>query len=374
MRIVVNDIAASKTGALTVLCDFYNYIIEHDHDNEWIFLLGNELLESRDNVKIIVRKDIKASRKKRLEFDLMNGAAYLSELNPDVVFSLQNTMPRGYKGKQVLYVHQPLGFQKWKSFSFFKAEEREYAVYQRLIARIIDASVKAADKVIVQTEWMREAVADKTGKSADKIVKIMPDVNVPDEYIVNDGSAVNRPVNRFFFPSGNILYKNHSCIIEAVKLLKEWGMSDFRVTFTLGEDEADQYEKYGVHEEIEYAGKLKRDDVFRRYREDVLIFPSYIETFGYPPAEARAVGGLVLASDCPFCHEVLEGYNNAYYFDPFNANELASLMQKIMKGEIVNRYEADANNASESEVNSDSSWGRVVDEILATAREESKSE
>ena len=41
MRIVVNDIAASKGGALTVLKDFYNCVRENDTENEWIFLLGD---------------------------------------------------------------------------------------------------------------------------------------------------------------------------------------------------------------------------------------------------------------------------------------------------------------------------------------------
>ena len=45
MRIVVNDIAASKGGALTVLKDFYSCVRENDKENEWIFLLGDNLLE-----------------------------------------------------------------------------------------------------------------------------------------------------------------------------------------------------------------------------------------------------------------------------------------------------------------------------------------
>ena len=59
MRIVVNDIAAQKGGALTVLKDFYNYVKENDTENEWIFLLGEKLLEETDNIKIITLPKIK---------------------------------------------------------------------------------------------------------------------------------------------------------------------------------------------------------------------------------------------------------------------------------------------------------------------------
>ena len=45
MRIVVDDIAASKTGALSVLRDFYTAVIEYERTkagtgDQWIFVLG----------------------------------------------------------------------------------------------------------------------------------------------------------------------------------------------------------------------------------------------------------------------------------------------------------------------------------------------
>ena len=45
MRIVVNDIAASTGGAMTVLRDFYTWVCEHDHENEWIFLFSDRYFE-----------------------------------------------------------------------------------------------------------------------------------------------------------------------------------------------------------------------------------------------------------------------------------------------------------------------------------------
>jgi hypothetical protein len=37
MRIVVNNIAASSGGAISILIDFYDYIKAADEENEWIF-------------------------------------------------------------------------------------------------------------------------------------------------------------------------------------------------------------------------------------------------------------------------------------------------------------------------------------------------
>ena len=363
MRIVVNDIAASKTGALSVLKDFYNYILNNDKENEWIFVLGDNLLEEKDNIRILIRKDVKAGWGNRLKFDFLTGAKYFEELKPDVVFSLQNTMPRGYRGKQVLYVHQPLGYQKQKRFSLLKGYEREYAIYQYFISRMIDASVKRADKVIVQTKWMEEAIVNKTGIPGERIKRIMPDIDVPGAY-AGGLDDLKRPVE-FFYPAGNILYKNHSLILDAVAILEERGIKDFSVAFTLAENEADFLACYKKNDRVKYLGKISREEVFDKYRKGVLIFPSYIETFGYPPAEARAVNGYVLASDTPFSREVLEGYQNVAFFNPFNAKELADLMQQILEGKLKKEMIMPATNE-----NACSSWAEVVEEILRTGCEQ----
>ena len=142
MRIVVNDIAASTGGALTVLKEFYNFVKQSDRENEWIFLLGDHLLEETDNIKIRVLKDVKASGFKKLVFDFFTGKDYICKLEPDIVVSLQNIITFGLQVPQIVYIHQSIPFQKVKKFSFLKKSERKLAVYQHLIGRIIKLSAK----------------------------------------------------------------------------------------------------------------------------------------------------------------------------------------------------------------------------------------
>jgi len=354
MRILVNDIAASKTGALAILMDFYEYVKSNGQEHEWIFLTGIDCIkEAPAHIKVQVMAKVKRSQKDRLYFDLVKGSAFLEALEPDVIFSMQNTLTAGSikrkkdlvadgkvlakagdKVPQVLYIHQPLGFQKQKKFSFLKREERGYAIYQYLIGALIDASVKRADRCIVQTQWMREAVAKKTGKTIDKISQVLPDVGDLSAYRPADiGDTFDK--KHFFFPSGEILYKNHESVLKAAAMLNAQGITDFKVHFTLKalSDVTDRvYED--PHENIIYSGSISRDEVLAEYAAGTLLFPSYIETFGVPLAEARQLGTMILASDCPFSHEVLEGYENAYFFDPFSPEELAALMEKVIKGEL----------------------------------------
>ena len=60
------------------------------------------------------------------------------------MLSLQNTIVRGTKIPQVVYVHQPVSFQSAYRFSFFKQEERKMAVIQYLLGWIIKSSIKSA--------------------------------------------------------------------------------------------------------------------------------------------------------------------------------------------------------------------------------------
>ncbi|MCR5627494.1 MAG: glycosyltransferase [Lachnospiraceae bacterium] len=366
MKILVLDIAASKTGAKSILQDFAEYVRNNAKEHEWIFVTGvRDMVKEAGNIRVILREDIKGSRLKRLMFELFNGCGFIKETGPDVVFSLENTLPKGktkIKGKripEVLYVHQPLGFQKEKDFSLFKPEERHLAVYQHIIAKLIDSSVKRADKVIVQTEWMKKAVSEKCSVDPGKVYAVLPPL-AP----VPEGMEKKKfDCTGFIFPAGPILYKNHSLIIEAARLLNKKGIDNFRISFTLTEEEAGEklvsMAKL-TKENIEFKGQVERKRLFEAYASNTLIFPSYIETYGYPPAEARSVGGLVLASDTEFCREVLAGYENVRFFSPFDAEGLASLMEEVITGKLAPRnIEGTKNDSSRSR----SSWGEVTDII-----------
>ncbi len=343
MRIVVNDIAASKGGALTVLKDFYNCVRENDTENEWIFLLGDALLEETDNIKVITLPKIKSSRTKKLAFDFFTGKKFIKALNPDVVFSLQNTAVFGLNIPQIIYLHQSIPFQRIKKFSFLKSSERSLAVYQHLIGWVIKKSVKACDKVIVQTSWMKEAVCKQCRLSGEKVLKIPPTVSDISAY------DTSRPFqkNRFFYPTAPAIYKNNAAIFEACEILSQKHL-DYDVVLTIPE----HYSK----DRVRCVGRLPYGEVIEKYAESTLVFPSYIETFGFPMAEARKVGTVVLASDCPFSREVLDNYENAYFFDPFKPEELAKLMERVISGDIVKK-------PSLNSPDSDDCWKKILDTL-----------
>ena len=352
MRIVVNDIAASTGGALTVLCDFYNYIRSREDTNEWIFLIGGDYLKSTQNIQVVILEQVKKSRIKRLRFDYCTGRRFIESLKPDIVFSLQNTIVFGLKCQQIVYVHQPLPFQDIKRFSFFKADERKLAIIQYCIGAIIKRSAVCADKVIVQTEWMREAVCRKCGINESRIEKITPTVDSGAFAIESKHGEFE--ASKFFYPTSTAKYKNCDTLLKAARILEGRGQR-FELMLTT---ESGEYESKC----IKYVGKLPYESVIRKYYESCLVFPSYIETFGYPLAEARMAGTIILASDTPFAREVLDGYENAYFFDPFDCEALANLMEKVITGAIPKKEMRPQ--ISET---CESSWSRVYDVLSSFA-------
>jgi len=218
MRIVVNDIAASTGGAMSVLRDFYSCVCEYDHENEWIFLLNERYFEETENVRIIALPEIKASGFKKVIFDFVTGRKYISRLNPDVVFSLQNIITFGVKIPQVVYIHQSIPFQSIKRFSFLRGAERKLAVIQHLIGRIIKISAKKSDYVIVQTKWMKEAVCRLCKLSDEKVVTFIPGLKKEQfEQVEIERSA-------FFYPTASAVYKNNDCIRRPLLYWMEKGL------------------------------------------------------------------------------------------------------------------------------------------------------
>lgn len=329
MKIIVFDVAAEHGGALTILKQYYDLAV-NDSENHWIFVISTSELFDTDNVKVLRYTWVKKSWFHRLYFDLFVARKIAEHYQVDEVLSLQNLVVRGIKVKQTLYLHQPLPFIE-KRYPI--TENFMFWVYQNIMSRMIFNSVRKADSIIVQTNWMKEACVEKIKVAPGKFKIISPDVKIA---IKKSYKQENENNKLFFYPASAIPYKNHTIIVEVAKLLKQKGINNFRVVFTLEGDENSDVKKmaYEVQDKnlpIEYIGKISIDEVYDYYSKSILIFPSYIETFGLPMLEAKMHGSPILASDCAFSHEILDGYDKVKFFNPFKYEELAYEMETILR-------------------------------------------
>jgi glycosyltransferase involved in cell wall biosynthesis len=164
---------------------------------------------------------------------------------------------------------------------------------------------------------------------------IRPQINLNTIHIYKD-SVEKRKC--FFYPATSFTYKNHRIILEALRILKNKGYNDYEVNFTISKGENHHTEElYNFAQanslKVNFLGSISRERVFKFYSTSILLFPSFVESFGLPLYEARQSETFVIASDCSFSREILQNYDNSLFFNPQDANELAKCILELNKKE-----------------------------------------
>lgn len=326
MKIVVVNFAASEGGALSVLNEFVDNIKKSQTKHDWYFLLSGAYFEETQNIKIINLKKYK-NPFRRITFDFFLGSKIINKIKPDVVFNMQNNFVRGVVGPQIIYLHQAIPFQENKKFSFIKSNERKYAFIQYGLGTMIKRGLKKANKIIVQSHWMKDSLL-KLSIEEEKIFVFSPSVTIEKNNIVS-----SYRMDQFFYPTSDYIYKNIDIIDKASSLIE---YLNFNVEITITRDLTSK--------KIHSVGYLPKSNVFKKYKSKVMIFPSVIETFGLPLLEARLSNAVIIAADTPFAREILKNYNNAYYFDSYEETQLALLMKECIEGKIVRKSNEKQNN------------------------------
>ena len=340
MKIVVYDPAARKGGGGETILRQYFDIAAGQTEHEWWFFVSIDGYQERNgsNIHVCYVAENSGSKLirygKRKCFELFDLKKMIREIQPDELISLQNMVVPGVKCKQIVYLHQSLQFSP-VTYRFWKRDERNFAFRQRVICKIIRSKLPKADQVIVQTEWMKQAVAEWAGIPTQRIVVERPIVSLP-TFSGKEANEAKRD-NVFFYPANAYLNKNHRVIIDACKILKEKGYHNYRILFTLSPNggrlaEELYSEVKSADLPIEFIGHLEKKELFEKYRTLIMLFPSYIETFGLPLLEAKSVGGRVIASNSPFAHEILDRYEFAEFVDWDRASDWALAIQNHIAG------------------------------------------
>lgn len=358
MKILVFDVPASDGGALSVLQEFFEYINSHEKEHQWIFIVSVDKLNSTSkNVKILKFPETKHNWGKRIYFELFKAKKIIQKEKPDIIFSLQNTALLWTKIPQIIYLHQTLPFIKCKRFSIFKKEERFLAIYRQIFKYLIGWSIKKSSGIIVQTNWVKNAVIELYKTSGQKIFVIPTYVKFNAE--IKD---VQIDKNKFFYPTAPFVYKNIQVIIDAVRILVDKGYNP-KVYLTINGNENEHSKK--IYKQIEkntafvLIGKISRESVMNYYKFSTLLFPSYLESLGLPLLEARIMKTNIIASDMPFSHEILDNYKYVQYFDAFNPIDLANKMLYILDNErCINESSYDIQIEEKYSINN--TWGAVV--------------
>ena len=256
-----------------------------------------------------------------------------SKDNLNIFHGLSQELPRDIKksnAKTIVTIHDMI---------FLKHPEFYKPLDRKIYFNKVKFAVNNADHIVAISTQTKDDLLNNFTISEDKISVIYQSCNEV-FYDKRTQEELTTAKNKWGLPEQFILYvgalndnKNILIILEALNSLK--GKVDLPLVIV---GKGDAYKK----KLVDYAAKhqLTKQLIFASDISDpkpielssfyqmasVFIFPSFYEGFGIPILEARFSGAPVIASNSSCLEEA--GGQDSMYFDPKDAESLASLIEK----------------------------------------------
>lgn len=348
--IFVNATSATNGGTLTILNQFIEQINLNKDINKVYYIFVPKQYEDISNkfIKIIHVKAKKYIDRIKWDIYLLKKWSKNNNLKPDLIISLQNTGVYFNNINQIIYLHQALPYSKESSWSLFKKDERKMWFYKNIYKIWINLTIKKSHKVVVQAEWMKNEII-KHGYLEKNLIISKPSMT---KINTDKIKPINLGKKYFFYPAADYKYKNHEVLIKAIDLLEKTkkNLEEFKIIFTLTENSYiySIIKKRKLERYFLFIGNIKYDEVLSYYKGcQAVVFPSYIESFGLPLIEAQSFRKKIIAADCEYSREVLNGYDNVEFINHNNYIQWASIIQKSIEEdvkeckEIIKNHESD---------------------------------
>lgn len=221
------------------------------------------------------------------------------------------------------------------------AFSNQLSLVQRIYAKVvINAAVKLSDIVITVSDFSKAEILKYTACSVEKI-KVIHN-GVKDTAVHSDFKKLHSKYNipdRYLLYVGNVKpHKNLRKLLEAYLLLNTELQQEYKVVivgkkegFITGDSALFDWikEQPALSNNIVFTGFVDDEDMDALYQyASAFVFPSIYEGFGFPPLEAMVNNCPVAVSDRSCLPEVCG--NAALYFDPNNAQDIASCITRLI--------------------------------------------
>lgn len=191
------------------------------------------------------------------------------------------------------------------------------------------------DEVLVQSNSMRDSFLSSVPAFQPQTIVVRP--FLPDSQLVAS-EHTNGPSDTFIYVSSGEVHKNHSRLLKAWGLLAKQGVfPELRLTLHPRFDKNLIDEMNAIRKssgaKMINLGRLTHGETMSAYRScSVLVYPSYLESFGLPLYEAKNLGLTILASERDFVRDVLDP---AETFDPMSERSISdAVLRYLKKGEV----------------------------------------
>lgn len=226
-------------------------------------------------------------------------------------------MPWSSRTKYILTIHDLNALQEKTSFG-----SGEF--YIRNLQRKIDL----AEAVVFISEFTRNEVLKTFKIDAAKIQVIYNGISLGEK---TEAPAIV-PTKPFLFSCGTVLpKKNFHVLIDMLKLLPDYQLVIAGTTFhAYAKDMLATIERENLNDRLFLVGTIKEEHKLWYYKNAcAFVFPSLLEGFGLPVAEAMSLGLPLFISDKTSLPEV--GGPDAYYFKNFDPQSMKDVFENGMK-------------------------------------------
>ncbi len=363
MNIAINAASAKIGGAVSYITGVLRNLPPPESGHEFVVWLPRETVEPLgalpSNIRLAPTPASHSSWWKRIWWEQVTLRRLLKRENAGVLFSSANFGMFRCPVPQLLLVQNALYFSSVYRRMFLKRYSRAARTAFALRRWLFRSSVRGASVVMTPTQ----AVLDELRR----FVEVRPGKTLVNPYGVTAAgggrcpapakdarpaslAAHERPV-RLVFVSIYSEHKNLAVLLKALPLLnirsgKQQDGRRFILTTTadpawnaatgtdIWKDDLALASAPGMAGCVEFVGPLGWSQTQELYgAADIFVFPSLVETFGYPMAEAMVQCLPIVAADTAVNREVCG--DAALYFSPLSPEDLARQVSRVAQDSVL---------------------------------------
>lgn len=242
-------------------------------------------------------------------------------------------------------------------------------ILERLYYKIsLRLSVNNSKKIITVSEFTKKELINFYGIEANKIIVVPNGYNNSFRRIYNRDllQAIKEKYKldeKFILSIGGSEYRKN--MQRLIHVYQKHFSGTYKLIVIGGKwRNTDLPGKYASDKNIRFLTNIPEEDLIAIYNmAEVFVFPSFYEGFGIPVLEGMACGVPVVTSNVSSMPEV--GGEAAIYFDPFNEEDMAVKIDKVLQDETLRKTMI----AKGLERVKEYSWEKCAAETLRVYRE-----
>ena len=341
MKVLVNAITAKMGGFKTLINSFIDNIDEND-GNDYHFLVYkgaiNKELFNKSNTHIVETSIGDVNHFIRFFWYQIKLPKIIKQEKFNYMINLTNYGPTFPGCKEILLLHNPKHVSK-EIYNTFNLKNKFKLVFQDFVLKL---SLKGAHLLVVQTNYMKQGVAEKFKYPKDKII-IIPNAPTKLKKDKTDSELEDKLVS-FIESESNVLsnitlyskHKNLEQLLEAINYIKDNNLCKIKLILTVDKNENDDannlinmIDKYNIHDYVMSVGNIKHEYIHQILNKSkTFVFPSYAETLGIPFIEAMRFNLPIICADLGFAHDVCG--DSALYFKYNSKEDLAKNIVELL--------------------------------------------